>query len=167
MSDVAEALLHTPLQRAGNCGPETAETVVVVVLDHHDYDHSNSNLLEKPPPVPPPSKRKKKLDTSLVDLSCNAQMDGKRQRLEDSAGVCEVRAKPPIAPKPPVKGQNHASDRSKEIRSHCEFRLKRKNEESNAALVQKLNSYAEQLRLEVADLKAALVTEKSAVRALK
>lgn len=130
-----------------------------------------TTVTEKPPPGP--MKRKKKLERSLVDLSCNAKLEEKRPKISD-----DKKQKPVMTPKlPDVPPKSSAAVRStssssnsvkaKELQKHTLFKLKRKTEETNAALVQKLNAYTEQLRLEVNNLKTALLSEKNAVRALR
>lgn len=120
-----------------------------------------TRVTEKPPPGP--VKRKKKLEKSLVDLSCNPKMEQKRQKISDDKSTVRKTA---IAPKAPTETQTQ-SFKAKELQNHTLFKLKRKNEETNAALVQKLNAYTDQLRLEINGLKTALLSEKNAVRALR
>lgn len=120
-----------------------------------------TRVTEKPPPGPVPVKRKKKLERSLVDLSCNPKMEQKRPKFSDD------KSRPPIVPKKAVETSQTHSAKAKELQNHTLFKLKRKNEETNAALVQKLNAYTEQLRLEINGLKTALLSEKNAVRALR
>ena len=135
-------------------------------------------ITQKPPPGP--MKRKKKLDKSLIDLSCNPKQEEKRQRIADDTKAGGATKKPTevVVAKPPPpttakegvttrSSSNNSSTKAKELQNHTLFKLKRKNEETNAALVQKLNACTEQLRQEVQQLKTALVSEKNAVRALR
>lgn len=142
------------------------------IFAHTEHTLAHTPLSEKPPPGP--MKRKKKLDRSLVDLSCNAKLEEKRQKISDDKSSTATKKR--TAPKPevmtssvpvPPRSSSSASNKAKELQNHTLFKLRRKNEETNAALVQKLNAYTEQLRLEVNGLKTALVTEKNAVRALR
>lgn len=127
---------------------------------------ASSKLAEKPPPGP--MKRKKKLDKSLVDLTCSAKYEEKRQRISEdkSNGVAEEVPPAKCATTTSTKRGSSIS-KGKELQNHTLFKLKRKNEEANAALVQRLNACTEQLRLEVNNLKSALLSEKNAVRALR
>lgn len=127
----------------------------------HEALECGNMVTEKPPPGP--VKRKKKLEKSLVDLSCSPKMEQKRQKICDDKSTGGGGKRPPIAPKP----NTVQSAKAKELQNHTQFKLKRKNEEANAALVQKLNAYTEQLRLEINGLKTALLSEKNAVRALR
>lgn len=131
-------------------------------------------ITQKPPPGP--MTRKKKLDKSLIDLSCNPKQEEKRQRIADDTKAGGATKKPTevvvAKPPPPTTAKEGVTSRSsstkaKELQNHTLFKLKRKNEETNAALVQKLNACTEQLRQEVQQLKTALVSEKNAVRALR
>lgn len=130
-------------------------------------------VTEKPPPGP--MKRKKKLDRSLVDLSCSPRdMEEKRQKIADDKSSAATKPQPSPPPPPsahvtssPKMTTTATRGKAKELQNHTMFKLKRKNEETSAALVQKLNAYTEQLRLEVNNLKTALISEKNAVRALR
>lgn len=143
------------------------------ITAHTDHTLAHTPLTEKPPPGP--MKRKKKLDRSLVDLSCNAKLEEKRQKISDDKSSTAAKKRtapkpevmPASAPVPPRSSSASNSNKAKELQNHTLFKLRRKNEETNAALVQKLNAYTEQLRLEVNGLKTALVSEKNAVRALR
>uniref|UniRef100_A0A1L8DC87 Putative pftaire-interacting factor 1a mitochondrion n=1 Tax=Nyssomyia neivai TaxID=330878 RepID=A0A1L8DC87_9DIPT len=114
----------------------------------------------KKPPVP--IKRKKNI---TVVEKCVADVDSegshaksttnKRLKMDDKV----VTAKPPIPPKPEKVASVKIAPKTDKV--------KRKAEENRATLVAKLNGYAEQLRLEVTELKASLVTERNAVRALR
>lgn len=134
-------------------------------------DEANTRVTEKPPPGPGgPMKRKKKLERSLVDLSCSAKSEEKRQKISDdrSGGAAAKKPIPSMATEVTDSPSTRAgSAKAKELQNHTMFKLRRKKEETNAALVQKLNAYTEQLRLEVSNLKTALVSEKNAVRALR
>lgn len=126
-------------------------------------------VTEKPPPGPM-MKRKKKLGKSLVDLSCSPKLEEKRQKISDdqSSNVNTPTVSAPKSAAIATSSVPRASGaKAKELQNHTLFKLKRKNEETNASLVQKLNAYTEQLRLEVNNLKTALVSEKNAVRALR
>lgn len=149
-----------------------AETTVHPDQTHTSLDYAATKVTEKPPPGP--MKRKKKLDRSLVDLTCNAKLEEKRQKISDDKSSTAT-AKKRSASKPPAVEVvvtsapmiSRTSTKAKELQNHTQFKLKRKNEETSAALVQKLNAYTEQLRLEVNGLKTALLSEKNAVRALR
>uniref|UniRef100_A0A1B0GLE9 Uncharacterized protein n=1 Tax=Lutzomyia longipalpis TaxID=7200 RepID=A0A1B0GLE9_LUTLO len=119
----------------------------------------NEVSVVKKPPVP--IKRKKTIvvvEKSFAEVDSegsNAKVAGttnKRLKMDDKV----VTAKPPLPPKPAA---------SAKIAPKTD-KVKRKAEENRATLVQKLNAYAEQLRLEVTELKASLITERNAVRAL-
>lgn len=142
------------------------------IFAHTEHTLAHTPLSEKPPPGP--MKRKKKLGRSLVDLSCNAKLEEKRQKISDDKSSTAAKKRTALKPEVmtssvPVPPRSSASNsnKAKELQNHTLFKLRRKNEETNAALVQKLNAYTEQLRLEVNGLKTALVTEKNAVRALR
>lgn len=141
-----------------------------------------AKVTEKPPPGP--MKRKKKLDRSLVDLSCSPKMEQKRQKTSDEkpSPIGTVKKQHPQKEVTTSKVFEDAtkssssssttmittrSAKAKGLQNHTLFKLKRKTEETNAALVQKLNAYTEQLRLEINGLKTSLVSEKNAVRALR
>lgn len=79
----------------------------------------------------------------------------------------KIISKPPLPPKPMHLITNN-TNKSQTSATGTVHKMKRKIEEaSNASLVQKLSATAEQLRLEIAQLKTALQTEKNAVRALR
>lgn len=79
----------------------------------------------------------------------------------------KIVSKPPLPPKPMHLISNN-TNKSQTSATGAVQKMKRKVEEaSNASLVQKLSAQAEQLRLEIAQLKAALQTEKNAVRGLR
>lgn len=120
---------------------------------------------EKPPPVP--VKRKKKVEKSFENLMGQTKMDLKRAKLDETPVVV---TKPPIPPKPDrlkLQQSNQNSAHAKDIQNRTLLKLKRKTEETNQAMVQKLNCYIEQMRLEIHDLKSSLVAEKNAVRTLR
>lgn len=114
----------------------------------------------KKPPVP--IKRKKNI---TVVEKCVAEIDSeashaksttnKRLKMDDKV----ITAKPPLPPKPEKVASVKIAPKTDKV--------KRKAEENRATLVAKLNAYAEQLRLEVTELKASLITERNAVRALR
>ncbi|XP_055705583.1 GRIP and coiled-coil domain-containing protein 2-like isoform X2 [Phlebotomus papatasi] len=119
-------------------------------------------LVDKKPPVP--IKRKKNVpvtEKSSVEVDAeslsarNTVTMNKRLKVDDKV----VTSKPPLPPKPDKLTSAKIAPKTDKV--------KRKAEENRATLVAKLNAYAEQLRLEVADLKASLITERSAVRALR
>lgn len=130
-------------------------------------DEANTRVTEKPPPGP--MKRKKKLERSLVDLSCSAKSEEKRQKISDDRSAAAKKPIPSTATEVVTNSPNSRANsvKAKELQNHTMFKLRRKKEETNAALVQKLNAYTEQLRLEVNNLKTALISEKNAVRALR
>lgn len=69
----------------------------------------------------------------------------------------KIVAKPPLPPKP---------NRSKVVDKVPRVRVK-VEENNNASTVQKLSAQADQLRLEISELRTALAVEKSAVRGLR
>ncbi|GAB0092302.1 hypothetical protein DMENIID0001_072920 [Sergentomyia squamirostris] len=122
----------------------------------------SETVVTKKPPVP--IKRKKNVsvsdksvigvDSSQESIRTTVAMN-KRLKVEDKV----VTAKPPLPPRPEKLNQVKIAPKSDKV--------KRIAEENKATLVHKLNAYAEQLRLEVTDLKSALITERNAVRALR
>ncbi|XP_059622155.1 GRIP and coiled-coil domain-containing protein 2 isoform X2 [Phlebotomus argentipes] len=114
----------------------------------------------KKPPVP--IKRKKNVPVTEksatdIDAGCpHARVTmNKRLKVDDKV----VTAKPPLPPKPDKAASAKIAPKTDKVR--------RKAEENKATLVQKLNAYAEQLRLEVTELKSSLINERNAVRALR
>ncbi|XP_034485125.1 protein Daple-like isoform X3 [Drosophila innubila] len=127
-------------------------------------------------------KRKKKLSTSLTSVGDTVNQE-KRTRIEgihlniksrhETANSIAHTAVHPIAnsTKAPVKQPERKVERpviigGVNVLSTAPQRFKRKLQE-NVDTIQKLNALAEQLRLEVNELKSSLITERGAVRALR
>ncbi|XP_059219626.1 ras guanine nucleotide exchange factor R isoform X2 [Stomoxys calcitrans] len=140
-------------------------------------------------------KRKKTLSTSLTSVTDSVNQE-KRTRIEgiqlncrgklilkenqsvaneqgsvpprgNAAGKQEkLAAKPPLPPHTPNKTMPSETNAPKVVAAPPPPRLKRKLQE-NVQTIQKLNALAEQLRLEINELKSNLTTERGAVRVLR
>ncbi|XP_017866105.1 PREDICTED: putative leucine-rich repeat-containing protein DDB_G0290503 isoform X2 [Drosophila arizonae] len=121
-------------------------------------------------------KRKKKLSASLTSVG-DAVNQEKRTRIEginlnikprykDTNGTHESGAARPPAARPTPKVERPIIIGGVNVLSAAPQRFKRKLQE-NVDTIQKLNALAEQLRLEVNELKSSLITERGAVRALR
>ncbi|XP_023169732.2 centrosome-associated protein CEP250-like isoform X4 [Drosophila hydei] len=121
-------------------------------------------------------KRKKKLSASLTSVG-DAVNQEKRTRIEginlnikprykDHNGTDDLSGAKPAAARPPSKVERPVIIGGINVLSAAPQRFKRKLQE-NLDTIQKLNALAEQLRLEVNELKSSLITERGAVRALR
>ncbi|KAH8395549.1 hypothetical protein KR222_006764, partial [Zaprionus bogoriensis] len=137
-------------------------------------------------------KRKKKLSASLTSVGDTVNQE-KRTRIEgfhlniksrskDNNGPYEIATKAPVkqqqsqsqsqpqshsqSPPTPSKVERPVIIGGVNVLSAAPQRFKRKLQE-NVDTIQKLNALAEQLRLEVNELKSSLITERGAVRALR
>lgn len=100
---------------------------------------------------------------SLVTITSQTEMSKLQTTAtnDDGSNSTVVAGKPPLPPKP------DKSLISQIMKVKTPPKMKRKLDETNAILVQKLNTLAEKLRLENADLMKALSSEKCAVRTLR
>jgi JAKMIP CC3 domain len=130
---------------------EIVETIRPVTKPNCDKPNTSRDGTVSPankfPPVVPTNKRKPK-PTDAQPLS--VQTANAAKPVTPDPGGCRVTNKPPLPPKP----QNLS-------------KMKKKIEQFNEQTVGKLAAQTDQLRLEIAELKAALTTEKNAVRVLR
>lgn len=121
-----------------------------------------------------PQKSKRKITASVDELSviddtdaftqeyAIVQNENKRQKIEITRSNKENNANAPNEKKPTTP-----SAKPKEVKSTETNKLRAKYENIHANTVQKLNAQAEQLRMEISTLKAALANEQNAVRTLR
>jgi JAKMIP CC3 domain len=127
---------------------EIIETIRPVTKPNCDKPNTSRDGTVSPSKYPPvPNKRKPK-PTDAQSLS--VQNATATKPVSPDPGGCRVTNKPPLPPKP----QNLS-------------KMKKKIEQFNEQTVGKLSAQTDQLRLEIVELKAALTTEKNAVRVLR
>lgn len=116
-----------------------------------------------------PSQKRLKVE-SITNYNCNtatststaAAPSSSSSSMHSIDGRTVLSSKPPLPPK--ATNSNHGSG---DTRSN-QLKTKRHSEnQKQTALLNKLSSYADQCRLEIADLKLALANEKAAVRSLR
>lgn len=186
---MSTSMQSTDMPSTSSLSSSSTITTRMKRFNQHDSEH---RIKTKPPMVP--MKRKKKLtETSVENLANNSatnqtethknnnnnKLKAKRQKIEDDSGkglqgmtstvkptpvtpdvTVKITSKPPIPPKPDTLIMT-------QIMNVKQPKNKKKMEETNVAVVQKLNALAEKLRLENADLMKALSNEKLAVRTLR
>lgn len=140
----------------------------------------NKSLLVK---TPIPMKRKNKTNqinsqnTPLIEKECPPKSTIKRKKMDDTVNKIQpvklVTGKPPIPPKPDKLKVNNNNGVTGGITNKLTGTIVIKNskklvdDEQHNVLVQKINALTDKLRLENAELLAALQSERTAVRTLR
>lgn len=120
-----------------------------------------------------PTSNKRKTQTSISQLNlptcendepcCESTTTHKRQKTTDAIDQLLEKDTHIVTTKPPLPPATIAATSTSQSTS----RMKKIKDIAYAALVQKLTAHAEQLRLEIVELKSALSNEKLAVRSLR
>lgn len=118
-----------------------------------------------------PSQKRLKVE-SITNYNCNSTTAAQSSSsMHHSIDGTVLSSKPPLPSKATSTSHSYSSGDTRSNHQSADVRKTTKrhsdNNQKQAALLNKLSAYADQCRLEIADLKLALANEKAAVRSLR
>lgn len=159
-SDEAEPSAST---RSSTIAPTTHPTTTLT----HPVQKSSKRKTRAPTAPIAPSQKRIKVE-SITNYNCNATSttivtSAAATDAMHNIGEAVLSSKPPL---PPKATNNNGGDTRSNLSKHPKTKCHSDNQKQ-AMLLNKLSAYADQCRLEIADLKLALANEKAAVRSLR